>query len=238
MEGRAMTRPKTAKVESLYEDLWEKERLFLRQGTVPPGKSRSDLIQSVAVSAVNRGWTREEFHEVMLSRSNKGASKILEKSPEAARAYLDHSWDKAIKFVQRNPPISNREEAVRQIQAMRTAIDRMDWSYPNGWIHYAILVFHLGLAETLGRLEYAASIRRIADQVGVKKDTVMHAHDRLTRFLIPLSIPVGRTSRWKLRTAAARLIDAAYSRRPSIAIPTTHDRPRRVRGEGGHASPM
>jgi hypothetical protein len=197
MEGSVMTKTKTAKVESLFENLGEKERLFLRQGIVPPGKSRSELIQSVAVSAVNRGWTREEFHEVMLSRSNKGAAKILEKSAAARRAYLDHTWDKAIKFVQRNPPISNREEALHQIRAMRAAVDRMDWSYPNGWIHYAVLVVHLDLAETLGRLEYAASIRRIAVKAGVTKDTVMNAHDRLTRFLIPLSAPVGRTSRWK-----------------------------------------
>ena len=86
-----MTRIKPVKVESLYEDLGEKERLFLRQGTVPRGKSRSELIQSVADSAVNRGWTREKFREVMLRRSNKGAAKILEKSANAARAYLDRS---------------------------------------------------------------------------------------------------------------------------------------------------
>ncbi|MDE2505703.1 MAG: hypothetical protein KGM43_00680, partial [Planctomycetota bacterium] len=55
--------------------------------------------QSVADSAVNRGWTREEFREVMLRRSNKGAAKVLEKSTTAARAYLDRCWDKAIKFV-------------------------------------------------------------------------------------------------------------------------------------------
>src|ERR1700738_4444956 len=50
-----MTRIKPVKVESLYEDLGEKERLFLRQGTVPRGKSRSELIQSVADSAVAGG---------------------------------------------------------------------------------------------------------------------------------------------------------------------------------------
>jgi hypothetical protein len=199
-----MTRIKPVKVESLYEDLGEKERLFLRQGTVPRGKSRSELIQSVADSAVNRGWTREKFREVMLRRSNKGAAKILEKSANAARAYLDRSWDKAIKFVRQNPPISNGEAARRHIRAMRAAIDRMDWSYPNGWTHYAVLIVHLDIAETLGRLEYEASIRRVAGKAGVTKDTVMNAHDRLTRLLIPLAVPVGRTSRWKLRTAAGR----------------------------------
>ena len=69
----------------------------------------------------------------------------------------------------------------------------MDWSYPNGWTHYAVLIVHLDIAETLGRLEYEASIRRVAGKAGVTKDTVMNAHDRLTRLLIPLA-GCGKTS--------------------------------------------
>jgi hypothetical protein len=199
-----VTRINADNVELLYENLGNNERLFLRRGVVPTGKTRSDMIQSVADSAANRGWTREQFREVMLNRSNKGAAKILEKTETAAWAYLDRCWDKAIEFVSRNPPISNRETALRQVRAIRAAIDRLDWSHPTGPIDYAVLMVHLDIAETLANLGYAASIRRIADKAGVTKDTVMAAHARLSRFLICLPVSVGRTSRWKLRTAAAR----------------------------------
>jgi hypothetical protein len=53
------------------------------------------MIQSVAVSAVNRGWTAEQFLAVMLRRSNRGTTKIFEKTPDAARAYLDGSWKRS-----------------------------------------------------------------------------------------------------------------------------------------------
>lgn len=196
------------KVECLYEDLGEKERLFVRQGVVPPRKTRSDMIQSVADSAVNRGWTREEFHEVMLRRSNKGTAKIFEildlRGAEAARAYLDRSWDKASLFVQRNPPVSNREQVRQQIRFMRSAVSRFPWSALTGPIDLAVLSVHLDIAEKLGSLRYAASLRRIAEVAGVNRDTVGRSHGRLARFLARLPRKGSLTTRWKLKSAVTQ----------------------------------
>jgi Pyruvate/2-oxoacid:ferredoxin oxidoreductase delta subunit len=212
-----MMKTKTVKVESLYEDLGEKERLFLRRGIVPTGKTRSHMIQSVAASAVNRGWTREEFHEVMLRRSNKGASKILEKRPETARAYLDHSWDKAIKFVLQNPAVSNREDIRRQIRSMRVAVATLPWPGGTGSIDLAVLLVHLNIAERLGSLIYQASLRRIAKEAGVTKDTVSHAHVRLALFLTPLPRTDSPTSWWRLNITVAQ--DSKTSQQCAIYCP-------------------
>jgi hypothetical protein len=198
----------TDSVERLYEDLGEKERLFLRRGTRAPGKTRSEMIQSVAVSAVNRQWTREEFRAVMLRPSNRGAKKILEireqRGLRAAADYLNSCWDKAVEFVKRNPAVSNREETRQQIRLMRAAISRIAWPRISGSVDLAVLLVHLDIAETLGSLTYSASLRRIAELAGLTYATVFRSQKRLTRFLTRLPSRDSKTSRWKLGTALTR----------------------------------
>jgi DNA-binding transcriptional ArsR family regulator len=195
-------------VERLYEDLGEKERVFVRQGICAPGKTRSEMIQSAAVSAVNRGWTREQFYSAMLRRSNKGAKKILEireqRGPRAAADYLDRCWDKAVEFVKRNPAVSNREETRQQIRLMRAAISRMAWPRISGSVDLAVLLVHLDIAETLGSLTYSASLRQIAELAGLTYVTVFRSQKRLRRFLTRLPSRDSKASRWKLGTAVTR----------------------------------
>ena len=197
------------KTERLYEDLGEKERQCLRQGTVPVGKTRSEMIQSIAASAVNRGWTREHFMEVMLNRSNKGAAKIFEikeqRGLNGAKAYLDLSWRKAIEFVQRNPPISHCESALELVRLLRSRVQSMSWPGRAGPTDFAVVSAHLDIAEKVRSLTYAASIRRIAVAAGVTRETVSKSHERLRRagFLFPVRRPDPRaTSRWELRDVA------------------------------------
>ena len=203
--------------------------LFLRQGALAPGKTRSEMIQSVALSAVNRRWTREQFQSVMLRRSNKGAAKVFEifdrKGAEAARAYLDLSWRKAIAFAQRNPPVSNPDEVRQQVRLMRELVGRVQWSGRTGSIDLAVLTAHLNIVERLGSLVYGASVRRIALQAGVGRGTVSKAHKRLARFLTRLRRERTQTSRWKLQVGVSQDSNYPMGGREGVTVTSSAQTP-------------
>jgi hypothetical protein len=195
--------PKSNNIRPFLETLGVKERRFLRDGELPPDKTRSDLIQSVANSAANHGRTKDEFFEAMLDASNKGTRKVFEiletKGSKAAEAWLDRTWKSAIKFIEQHPSNSNRDYLRQQIQLMSTTIQSMPWTGRYGPIDLAILTFHLNLAEQLGSLSYTASIRRIAFEAGFNAPTVMRAHRRLSAFVSRDGCNSSRTTRWQLK---------------------------------------
>jgi DNA-binding transcriptional ArsR family regulator len=154
-----------------------------REGKYP---SRSEVIQALALAAVNAGLSEAWLVKVLLDGRNRAGEKIrqilADRGIRAVRQYIHRSYEKAqARFVQ-IPPFRNRSDVLATIDEIEHAADAMTWRGRAGATDLAVLQAHMIIARRVCRLKYGAAVREVAELSGVASfGTVSVSHRRLVR---------------------------------------------------------
>jgi hypothetical protein len=166
--------------------------------------SRSEVIQALAVAAVNCRWQFSEFFEALMR--HVGGEKIHGRRD--ARAYALRSFRKAVDLVRRSRPISRRGEKMGRIRTLQAEADQTTWWGMSGATDKAVLDAHLALASRVGSLDYTASAR----QMPRLPDLGFGAWSRLTS-----GCSTGNGSPWSEKATEHRLVNGgSESLRPPL----------------------
>jgi Mn-dependent DtxR family transcriptional regulator len=149
---------------------------LLREG-LPRGQ-RSEGIWKFLVAAVNAGWSFElETLAVLMEPTNALGEKLREQNHP--RRWLEAQWNKAERFVANNPPVADRVQAMAEVASLREAVEQSVWSGVAGTTDRLVVLAHLAIAERSGKLYHSASVREVAETLGIKAETVARSHRRL-----------------------------------------------------------
>ena len=175
------------------------EELLRRGDSAGRYRSRSEIVQAIALAHVNACSTEEHLLDDLLDPSNAAGEKV--RSLRRPYRYVHRSWLRARTRVSRSPCIRNRPEALAHLNRIRASVDTAPWPGRAGATTYAILQAHLVIAEYAGGPDYFASVRDIADLAGIHVRTVIRHHERLLRAgwlrRRGLRYP-GKATRWRL----------------------------------------
>jgi hypothetical protein len=144
--------------------------------------SRSEVVQALALAAVNAGWPFERLLWALCDGRNAGGAKVQEiaglSGESGARRYVLKSWHKAQGHA-RTQPVQDRTEARAAIAHILAQAERCPWSGMAGATNRAVLQAHIEIAHKKGSLVYGASVRQVAERAGVSWPTAHTAHKRL-----------------------------------------------------------
>jgi biotin operon repressor len=147
--------------------------------------SRSEVIQAIALAAVNQQYSEEWLFTVLRNPQNRAGEKVQRMTEAEARRYVARSYCKAQAYAAAHPAFGHRGEAVA---AIREKIDRATdlillsaGSGQTGATDYSVTAAHLTIARRIGSLTYGASDREVAQLAGVSRPTVIKAHRRLVK---------------------------------------------------------
>jgi hypothetical protein len=149
-------------------------------------RSRSEVIQALALASVNAGLSEAWLVKVLLDGRNRAGEKVrqilADNGSRAARQYVHRSYEKAqARFVQ-IPPFRNRSDVLAKIDEIEHAADAMAWRGRAGATDRAVLQAHMIIARRVCRLKYGAAVREVAELSGVASPgTVSVSHRRLAR---------------------------------------------------------
>lgn len=189
------------------------------------GGDRSVTLQRILVGMVNRGWGIDSAWDALMVRRHHGAEKLHDRydryGPDAAWAYLTHSWDRAVAWVTAHPPQGCDEHTAATIDRFAAEADTHHWAGEAGasaWmvLHTLCIIGRRGPGLTLG-----ASERELAERSALSRTTVHNALEHLMATGWITRVEVGRGPRasvWRLETSEAsrELRDAA---RRSLPLP-------------------
>jgi hypothetical protein len=137
-------------------------------------KSRSEVIQALALGAVNAEWTQEEFLDALTDERNGGGEKF--RTLQNGRRYVTRSWEAALRTGANSPAIRNRADALTHVAMIRAAVSACRWARHSDRL---VMEAHLKIAETTGKLTHHADVRTLAMLAGYVISTVAKAHLRL-----------------------------------------------------------
>lgn len=145
--------------------------------------SRSQSIYSVALAAVNAGWSVEQTAELL------GASGLAVAADYAARSndhgtaktekwFTDHVWSGAEKQVRDHPAI--RLEPDPALGPLSAQVEQLAWIGRSGASERAVYIAMIGKATEVGSLEFNCSQRDLMERSGLcARKTVQRALQRL-----------------------------------------------------------
>jgi len=155
-------------------------RQLLRQGDPERGyRSRSEVVQALALGAVNAGWSLQRLLWELSDRRNLGGEKVQEMMARNGRAeaerYVRKSFTKAEARALKAPEIRDRDAACRTIEALIDEADRHPWSGRAGASALAVLHAHFDVSSRKGSLEYGLAVREAAERAGLSTPTASKA---------------------------------------------------------------
>ena len=161
-----------------WRSLSPKMERLLRKGQ--PEGLRSEAIQSVALAAVDRGWTEGQFFAALMDPQNMLGAKVRDlRGLRAKRRYVSLSWNKALSYAGAKPAVADRAEVLAEIARLYQAIQQEDWPGVAGTTDRRVLEAHLVIMERAGKLHHGASVREVAEIAGRRAETVSASHKRL-----------------------------------------------------------
>jgi len=185
-------------------------------------RSRSEMIQGLAASAMQSGWTQEQYAVAILAPANKAGDKIRHRRDRYA--YIARCWDIARQLISTSPPTvsaTDREETRKTLTMVSIASAHHSWRGSGGASDLAVLRAHLLHAWGLGRIVYDLDVRTVMVVTHLSKSTVVTAQHRLQQAGWLLRIPV-RPSRgvqaatWALLSQIPRRGNGELTRTHSI----------------------
>ncbi|HZC76789.1 MAG TPA: hypothetical protein VE258_03530, partial [Ktedonobacterales bacterium] len=167
-------------------------------------KSRSDMIQGLALAFVNAEATEDEFVAALLDPRNGAGNKLLPRRKEGARRYLNACWQSAQERAAAQPAISGRRDALEEIARIRAAAAAYPWPARSGAYDWALMEAHFTVATHAGKLVYHADVRTLAELSGMSIGTVSKAHRRLRdagwlRLVKRARWSVDKATEWRLQ---------------------------------------
>lgn len=168
-------------------------------------RGKSEVLQALALAAVNSGWTFEEFMTELMDPANVGGERTREKakneSPKRAKDDAKRAWLKAITKATENPAIRDRGDAYMRIAEIRDAAVTSPWPGKAGATQQAVVLALCDIAESVGSLEISASDRQIAEKVAVGRAAASRALKTVSGDWVD-RVVVGKGSQgstWRLR---------------------------------------
>jgi hypothetical protein len=185
----ALARPKPLEIHSRRRSFSGRIFVLLREGD-REGKylSRSEVVQALALAAVNAKLSEVWLLKVCLDPKNRGGEKVQElartNGEAEAQRYVARVYRNAHKFAAAHPPFRGRSDALAKIDEIERAadVDAGRWKGRAGATDRAVLKAHLKIMCRSGGLEHGASVREIAILAGINSvSTVSAAHRCLER---------------------------------------------------------
>jgi len=154
-----------------------------REGKYP---SRSEVVQALALAAVNARMSEAWLFKVCLDPKNRGGEKVQQlartKGEEEARRYVAMVYRNARQFALAHPPFRRRSDALAKFDEIERAANANPsrWKGRAGATDRAVLQAHLTIMRRSGRSEHGASVREIAILAGLDSiSTVSTSQKRL-----------------------------------------------------------
>jgi hypothetical protein len=158
---------------------------------------RSSFDQGLITSLVNKGF---EFENILpLFKNNVTSGKFMElflKSPNRAIRYLEHSYETAVQWSNKN--ISRGRKYAQKAINWANSIG---WPGRTGAYDWAVYLAHSNIAWRSGKIEYAASVRELAEIANISHTAASKANHRLIKlgFITQTESSIARYSnRYKL----------------------------------------
>lgn len=142
-------------------------------------RSRSHMIQGIALGFVNAERTSGELFAAILNPGNRAGDKLRDRSPREARRYIDRCWAKAVEKATKSPAIVDREGALKVIKDVRAAAALFPWKGVAGTTDQIVLGVHLRIAVETGKLSHHADVRTVAERAGCSASTASCSQSRL-----------------------------------------------------------
>jgi hypothetical protein len=150
--------------------------------------SRSEVIQAIALAAVNANRSETWLAKVLLNANNRGGEKVQElartKGERAARRYIARVFRNGYEFFAGRPPFRSRADADGSIDVFEQGVDAdaARWKGRAGATDRAVEQAHITIMRRCGAIEHGAGVREVATLAGISSlSTVSEAHRRLER---------------------------------------------------------
>src|SRR5207248_2829871 len=116
----------------------EMKRLLQRGDVGRRYKSRSEVVQALALGFVNAGLDCADLLRALLDGRNVGGNKLREltakRGPAYASRYVVSTWKKASDFARRRPAVADHEAATVALARIDAAIELSKWPGRRGAI--------------------------------------------------------------------------------------------------------
>lgn len=161
----------------------------------------------IANGLVSAGYPAGAAEEALLQDTSGGArfihidSKGRPRSASESLRMARKAVSKAVRWQANSDPVRDRAEACLVLHEIRLAAEACPrrWTSRAGASDRAVLLAAVSLAESLGRLEFDASLRGLADRAHVSVGTARQATRRLQEWLRRVERGSGTAaSRWRL----------------------------------------
>jgi hypothetical protein len=150
--------------------------------------SRSEVVQAIALAAVNAKLPEQWLLKVLLDPNNGGGEKVQEltrtKGEREAHRYVAMMYRNAVKRYVAQPPFHSRSDVIDRIDEIErgAAADAERWKERAGTTDLAVLHAHLQIMRRCGSIDHGAAFREVARLSGINSiSTVSAAHSRLER---------------------------------------------------------
>jgi len=145
--------------------------------------SRSEIIYSVALAAVNAGWSHDQMADLLAASGLAAAGDYAARSKDRGAAptkkwFTDHIWAAAEERVRAHPAI--RQEPDAALGPIACQVEQLAWKGRSGGSDRAVYIAMVGKATEVGSLEFNCAQRDLMERSGLcGRKTVQAALKRL-----------------------------------------------------------
>ncbi|WP_371648051.1 MULTISPECIES: helix-turn-helix domain-containing protein [unclassified Streptomyces] len=143
------------------------------------------LTRAVAAGAVQAGWSRAAFVQVLLDGPYPAgqAARALQhrRGYDKAVAWLHRAFDGARHYLQTRDPLCGRQDFHAALAAYRTRIERTPWPGTAAKTDLRNLIARLDICTRTGGWDHTVSERDLSERMGCARTTTHRSNQRLLR---------------------------------------------------------
>ncbi len=147
--------------------------------------SSSERLMSAACSMYQGGWTPQQGYRELYDKPGGQSLRRVEDGGRSPWLFWIKTWEKARVWVQANPALQDRHDAVAALCALRDRVQQQRWVGAAGTTQRLVLTALLDIAITVGSVTVSASHRQLVEATG-----------RATRKAISSALEVLRQQGW------------------------------------------
>jgi DNA-binding transcriptional regulator YhcF (GntR family) len=129
--------------------------------------SRSEMVRSLTLSAIAKGWYWAEYQAVMTDPAALGTARIRENNHPGK--HLAGEWKRGHAYAAANPPSrpAPDQKILDALNRAKYAVKSIKWTRRTGSRNAKVLLAHFEKALEWGEFHYPASSRKLAQIAGV-----------------------------------------------------------------------
>lgn len=161
-------------------------RMFelIRKGD-PAGsyRSRSEVVQAVALGLVNAGLSEESLWKMLTDPNNRAGEKVREiadsKGEGTARRYVARTYTKAVAYAAAKPAFRRNTDLSMAINEFERAVDlfadKDRFAGRSGSTDRAVIQGLIGVARRCGSIEFDLALRQLCEYAGISSRNAVRA---------------------------------------------------------------